>query len=212
MVSSACDTLLGEPDRFIDYIVSDSRLRSKIYDDESFIKALEASLRSDPTLKNIADTIRSEKESFEICGASILKDRRIQNIIEGNIDKKTKDIKKKIRRDKPQLKGRAFNREVNRRLKISIGVSKKKKLKQISIEEATRPVRVTLYERAGKEIGKHRRTAPRTLTKQETMLIRNAVRKKKMPNQVINDYYNSGLKFRTRESIRKHYYRIKRKL
>lgn len=211
MPTEYCDILLTEPDRFIDYILADSRARTKIVDIESFAKIFGQVLESDDQLIFLRKKLQQKGESLEMCGKNIFNHARIQRIVKGNVGLKEKQIRARVKKQKPKLKGKALEKEVQRRLNISIKSTGRKKLKQITIDESLQPVRVDKYERKGVSIKSHRKTAHRPLTRQEKMLITNGIKKGKSASQVIQNYYDSGLKFRSKESIRKHYYRVERK-
>lgn len=211
MVSSACDVLLTEPDRFIDYIVSNPKLRKQIVNEETFGEALEVALKSDPTLAYIPEQIKKKGESFSDCGKNIFNMSSIKKLVNQNISSRRTEMKRRVRKQKPNLSKNAFNKEVERRLRISIGQTKPKRLKQITIDEATKPVRVKSYVRNGIKVKGKRRTKPRPLVEAEKRWMLKWINKGLLPQQIIDKYYLSGYDFRTKESIRKYYYRLKNK-
>lgn len=189
-------------------------MRSKIIDKSSFAEALEKALRSDPTLVNIVQTIKGSGESLEMCGANIFDQKEIQGLIESNLKSKKKEFRTRIKTKYPSWKRKQINKELDRRIKIFIGTQarKVKETKQVTIAEATQPVRVTGYERAGVKVKGHRKTSYRRLSTQEEMLIVNSLKRGKTPKETVKGYYDAGLPFRTETSIRRHYYRFKEKL
>lgn len=211
MASSPCEILKQESERFIDYILSDPYIRQRVFDKESLVLAVRKSFKSDSALANIVSSIDSSGDDLSFCLDELFNTSDIQKLIENNKKQKETEIKQKLKRQRPRLKGKKLSKEIQRRLKQSIGGTKssikRKKPKQITIQEATKPVRVDSYKRDKKTVKKYRRTKARDLTKAEEMLIKNNLKKK--PSKVVEIYYRSGLKFRSEESIRKHYYRIK---
>lgn len=213
-MTSACEVLSQQPERFINYVISDNKLRSQIVDEDSFGAVLEKALKSDKSLENIAHTIKNNGESFSVCGIEIYNDEIIQDIKNENISKRRKRIRKRVKVERPELSGRKLKKEIQRRLNISIGgqASKVKKTKQITIQEATKPVTVSSYTRDGTRVEEHIKSKYRSLNKQEEMLIKNQIKRGKKPKEVIKKYYDAGLDFRTETSIRSHYYRIRDQL
>jgi len=211
-MTSACEVLDQEPERFLDYIFSDPRLRKQIVDDDSFEAVLRKVLENDPTLKNIVTTIDGAGENLVICGGNILQDQSIQNIIKRNKVNRRARIRRKVKKQHPSYTRRQLTKEINKRLKISISGAKHKvkQTKQVTIGASLQPVRVKTYDRKGKVIGAYRKTSHRKLTRAEQMLIKNNLRLP--PSQVVKKYYDSGLTFRSETSIKRHYYRMKRKL
>jgi hypothetical protein len=214
MAGSGCEILRSEPDRFINYLFADPKLRKQIVDKKSFGVALEKALMSDTSLANIVEDIRKINGSFEVCGELIFEKKEIQDLIDSNIKFKTKEFRERIKKQHPRWKRARVKKELERRINIFIGTqsSKIKQSKQITIQEATRPVKVTEYTRAGKEIKKYSKTAYRKLTKQERDLISNAVKRGKSPKDTAQRYFDAGFEFRTETSIKRHYYRIKDRL
>lgn len=214
MVTSACEILIDEPQRFLDYIFSDPNLRSQIVDKKSFIEALEKTLKSDPSLTNIAETIKKAGESFEVCGQNIFLQNSIQNLIKDNVDKRRDKIEKRVKKERPKLRGKKLEAEIERRLKISIATQsrKVKQTKQVTIDQALKPIKVGDYRRGGQTIKSYRKTKYRNLNTQEKMLIENAIKKNKNPQEVVRLFRESGLPFRTKTSIKRHYYRQKKKI
>jgi hypothetical protein len=213
MMSSACDILSEESRRFVDYVLVNPKLRNNIVDKATFFDALEKALRSDPSLVNIADTIRKSGESFEVCGSGIYDQPAIQDLLKRNSRSKKADIRKKVKADHPTLKGRELTKEVDRRYKIFASTSQQKikQVRQVSLDEALKPLKVGSYERQGKFVQNYRKQKAKSLTMQERMLIENAIKKGTPPSQVYRDYVQSGLGYRTQISIKRHYYRIKQK-
>jgi hypothetical protein len=82
----------------------------------------------------------------------------------------------------------------------------------VTINQALRPVEVSDYVRQGQTVKGVSRTKPRQLSSQERMLIENFARKGKGASKTIKEYYASGLSYRSPESIKKHYLRIKKKI
>lgn len=209
MVSSACEVLKNEPERFVDYILSNPSVRSKIVDETSFGNALESSLKSDPTLSNLVAEMKRKGEKIEMCGKGIYDMPSIQKIVQGNVAKKKTQLRRKLKREQPKLKGKAFNQELEKRLNRSVKRTGRRKLKQVTISDALKPIKVKKYFRDGKEVARYRKTSIRKLTREEKILISNAVKKNKSVSKTIQDYYDSGFRFRSDESIRKHYYRMR---
>jgi len=214
IVSSACDILLSEPQRFVDYLFADQRLRSKIVDKRSFVDALEKALNSDTSLRNIPIEIHRKGESIEICGENIFNHNAIQDIIKRNIASKRKEISGRVKKKYPSWTRTEKLKETNRRLNIFISTAsqKVKETKQVTLTEAFSPVKVGEYKRGSQTVSSYRKTKSKHLTTQEEMLIENAVRKGKMPADVVTDYLQAGLGYRTKTSIRRHYYRIRNRI
>lgn len=213
-MSSACEILSSETARFIDYLLADTKVRSKIVDQRSFVDALDKVLKSDASLSNIPAEIKRKGESLELCGIDIYNDPSIQNIIKRNVGSKRREINKRVRMEKPTWTRTQRMKEANRRMQIFISSSsqKIKQTKQVTIAEATRPVKVKEYDREGKKVSGYRKTEYKTLTMQEQMLLENGIRKGKKPSEVAKDYLQAGLGFRTGISLKRHYYRLKDKL
>lgn len=205
---------MDEPRRFIDYIFADPKLRKQIIDNKSFAEALEKALRSDPTLVNIVDTIKGSGETMEVCGDNIFNLKEITDLVKSNLKSKTKEFRQRIKTQHPTWKRGQVRKELDRRVKIYVATQSRKvaQTKQVTIQEATQPVRVGSYQRAGKTITAHRKTKYRPLSKQEKMLITNSIKKGKTPTETAKGYYDAGLTFRTETSIKRHYYRMKDKL
>lgn len=210
-MSSACDVLLNEAQRFLDYILTDEKMRQKIVDKKSFNAVLEKVLKSDPTLRNIPIEIKNKGEDIDICGQNIYNEPAIQSIIKRNIGKKKQEISKKVKQDRPTATRTQRIKETLRRLHIFIGGSEQKvrQTKQVSISEAMHPVRVKEYKRGTQTVSGYRKTKYKSLTMQEKMLLENGIRKGKKPSEVANDYLQAGLGYRTATSLKRHYYRIK---
>lgn len=211
-MTSACEILDQEPERFLDYILADANLRKQIVDDKSFEEVLRRVLESDPTLKNIVNVIDGVGESLEVCGRNILLDNNIQELIRRNTVNRRARIRRKVKKQHPSYTRGQLTKEINKRLKISISGAKHKvkQTKQVTISKSLQPVRVGSYDRKGKVIGAYRKTTHRKLTRAEKMLIKNNI--KLPPSEVVKKYYDSGLTFRSETSIKRHYYRMKRKL
>jgi len=210
MVESACDVLLSEPERFTGYLLSDPEVRKKVYDKKSLIEVVRRVFRSDPTLNNIIKSIDSSADDLGMCLDNVFQSQEIQRIVQTNIKQKKTELTRRVKRQRPALKGKALQKEIDRRLKISISTTKTqtKRVKQVTIKDALQPVRVGAYQRQGKTVKGYRRSKSRELTKAEKLLIKNNLNK--TPNEVVQIYLKSGLTFRSTESIRKHYYRMKK--
>ncbi len=204
--------MIDEPRRFAVYILADPRIRHSIYDKKSFILALKKILATDSSLKNILAEMKSKGETLSICGKDIFDSSDIQNLIRRNTKAKKKELRTRIKKQRPTLKGGALTREVNRRFKIAVGVSeaKVKKIKQVTLAQALRPVKIGDYIRTGKTVKGYSRAERRDLTKAEKMLIENNINKN--PKDIIKIYYDSGLTFRSKTSLRRHIYRTRKKL
>jgi hypothetical protein len=213
-MSSACEVLRDESQRFVDYIFADARLRSKIVDKRSFADALDKVLKSDPSLAEISAEISRKGESLEVCGQDIFNDPAIQDIIKKNVVSKKREISRKVKIERPSLTRIERLKETNRRLKIFITSSSARirQTKQVSIQQALQPVKVKGYEREGKIIHSHQRTEYTPLNTQEKMLMENAIRKGKSLSDLQSDYIQARLGFRTKTSLKRHYYRLKQKL
>lgn len=209
MTSSGCEVLDEYPSRYIGYILNDKRLRAKIYDMDSLVKVVRQVFKSDQSLSEIIKDIDKKGIDLSVCLDTMFNTIDIQKLIETNTKQKETEIKQRVKRDKPSLRGRALSKEIQKRLKQSIGVSKAqvKKTKQVTIQDALRPITVKEYKRKRKVVKKYSKTKHRPLTKAEEMLINNNIRKR--PSEVVQIYLKSGLRFRTAESVKKHYYRIK---
>lgn len=213
-MSSACLVLQDEAQRFVDYIFADARLRSKIVDKRSFADALEKVLKSDTSLSEIPAKINKSGESIEICGQNIFENSAIQNIIKRNVASKKREFGRKVRIERPSLSRIERLKETNRRLKIFISSSSARirQTRQVSIQQALQPVKVKGYEREGKVIHSHQRTEYTPLNTQEKMLMENAIRKGKSLSQLQSDYIQARMGFRTKTSLKRHYYRLKQKM
>jgi hypothetical protein len=211
MVSSACDVLLSEPTRFLDYLLTDEKMREKIVDKKSFVAVLEKVLKADPTLSNLPVEISRKGESLELCGQNIFNETAVQNIIKRNVTSKRREFTKRVKQDRPTLTRTQVKKEVDRRVNIYISGSEKKvaQTKQVTLSEAMHPVRVKEYKRKGKVISGYRKTKYKPLTMQEKMLLENGIKKGKKPQDIANDYLQAGLGYRTSTSIKRHYYRVK---
>lgn len=214
MVSSACEILSKEPTRFLGYIFSDPRVRKKIVDKKSFANALEQVLNSDSSLKNIVTEIKKHGEDIEMCGEDIFDMPDIQELIKRNRRNKLYSIRRLVKKQHPKWDRKALSKEAQRRLKISITASSRavRQLKQVTITDATHPVKVKGYKRGAQTIHSHRKMKYRRLTAQEKMLIENAIIKGKTPSQIRKDFISSGLPYRSNVSIKRHYQRIKNKI
>jgi len=214
MVTSACQVLIDEPERFLDYLLSDPNMRNKIVDDKSFIEVATRVFKSDPTLANILATINRSGESLEICGKNILNEKAIQDIINNNQTKRRVTIEQRVRRQRPKLKGKQLTKEIDRRLKISISGQAGKirqSTTQVTIEQSLKPVAVGGYVRNGKTIKPYRKSKYKKLNKQEEMLLDNAIKRGKSLSDVYKVYLESGLGegFRTKTSLKRQYERRK---
>lgn len=210
-MGSACDVLTNNPNRFAVYILSNIKIRDSIYDKKSFLIALRKILKTDSSMRNILDGLKDAKDTLDACSDAIFKTKTIQNLIRRNSKTKKKELRKRVKKEHPTWKRGRVTKEVNRRFKISIGVTEAKiqKTKQVSIARALRPVEVKGYTRKGKKVKKYYRSKRRPLTKAEEMLIKNNLKKK--PADIIKLYYDSGLTFRSKTSIRRHIYRMRKK-
>lgn len=213
MVTSACEVLETESRRFLDYVLVNPKLRQNIVDKETFFDALEKALRSDPSLSNIVDTIKGHGESLEMCGGGVYEQPAVQDLLKRNSKNKKASIRRKVKIDHPMLKGKELTKEVDRRYKIFASTSKQKikQVRQVSIDEAMKPLRVGSYERQGKVVQNYRKQKAKSLTMQERMLIENNIKKGRTPTETFYEYTQSGLGSRTQISIKRHYYRIKQK-
>jgi len=209
MTSSGCQILDQEPSRYIGYILNDKRLRAKIYDKESLTKIVRQVFKSDPSLNEIIKDIDKKGVDLSTCLDGMFNTIDIQKIIETNTKQKETEIKQRLKIQRPSLKGKSLKKEISKRLKQSIGVSKAQvtKTKQVTIQDALRPITVKEYKRKTKTVKRYSKTKHRGLTRAEEMLIKNNIRKR--PSEVVQIYFKSGLRFRTAESVKKHYYRMK---
>ena len=210
-MTSACEVLNDEPERFVSYILADPNLRSKIVDKKSFGIALDKALRSDSSLKNIAETIHKAGEDIEVCGGAIFDNPEIQNIIEKNSKTRLRFFRKRVREQHPHYGRRRVNKEAHRRLKISIGIQRSSLLRstrQVTIDEALRPIKIK-YVSKGKKI-EYSKAKPRKLTMAQEMLITNNIHKS--VKDVVKLYYDAGLSFRSATSIKRHYQNIRKDL
>lgn len=210
-MTSACDVLLNEPTRFLDYILTDAKMREKIVDKKSFVAVLDKVLRADPTLNNIPVEISRKGESLEICGQNIFDEPAIQDIIKRNVTKKKREFSKKVSKQNPTWTRKQKLKETNRRLSIFItGTEQKvKQTKQVTLSEAMHPIRVKEYKRGTQSVSGYRKTKYKSLTMQEQMLLENGIKKGKKPTEIVRDYLQAGLGYRTATSIKRHFYRLK---
>lgn len=208
-MGSACDVLRDNPRRFIDYVMSNQKVRNDIVDEESMRTALETVLKSDPSLTNILKGLAKDGDSLEKCSVKITQHEDIKSLTNRNIRSRRKEIRKRVRRDRPALKGKEFRKEVKRRLNISIGVRKSKvKTIQLTIDQAKKPVKIRSYSRRGKTVKRYSRSESRDFTKAETDLLKNNIHK--TPSVIIKKYYDAGLTFRTKTSLRRKIYRLRK--
>lgn len=205
--SSGCLELNQEPERFPPYIIYDKKARENVLDEDSFYKVFEKVLRSDPTLRNIVDEIKSTGNSFRDCAKAVFDTKDIQDLIKKNIQRKRAQVRKKLKQDRPKLRGKAYKKELERRVAIAIGVTKVRPPKQITLPQVFKPIHVK-YTSKGKTV-QYRKSKHRSLSSSEKMLIKNNIRKN--PREIIQIYRDAGLKYRTDESLRKHIWRIKSK-
>lgn len=210
-MTSACEVLSQQPDRFLDYVLGNVKLRRQIVDDESFAEVLRRVLNSDPSLKNIVTEIDGAGERLEICGKDIFNDPNIQSILQNNIKNRRTRIRKRVKAQYPSYTRTELTKEINRRLKISVSGTKHKvkRTKQITIQQSLHPINVK-YRTSGGKVVKYSRTKPRKLTKPERLLIKSNI--KLPPSEVVKKYYESGLPFRSEESIKNYYRRMKKKI
>ena len=214
-MTSSCEVLHDNPYRFLHYVFADPRLRKGIVDKKSFAQALEKALRSDSSLKNIADEITGSGESMELCGTEIFEIPDIQELVNSNLKEKTKLFRGRIKNQYPNWKRGQIKKELDRRLKILIGTQagRMERSKQIvSISKATVPIKVEDYYRDGKLIEGYRKTEQRKLNIPQEKLIVNSIKRGKTPKETVKSYYDSGLEFRSEASITGYYWRLKFKL
>lgn len=209
-MGSGCDILLGEPERFVDYILADKKLRTRLLDENMIIEASEQVMSKDPSLSNVLQDIKSKGDDLRSCLANVINDPNVQRLLEANKKKKEKVLRKRVRQNPKYRTRTQVNKEVQRRLKISIARTKLLKKGKIDISTAKKQINVTPYKRGQQKISKFSKTKSRALTKVEERLIRNNIKKK--PKDIVSLYLSSGLPYRTPTSIRKHYYRIKNKM
>jgi len=208
-MGSGCEIINSQPNRYIGYILNDKRLRAKIFDKESLTKVVRQIFKSDPSLNEIVKDIDARGDDLTTCLDGIFNTIDIQKVIETNTKQKKTEIKQRLKTQRPALKGKKLRKEIQKRFKQSVGVSKAKieKVKQVTIQDALRPISVKEYRRKRKKVKSYSKTKHRGLTRAEEMLIKNNIRKR--PSEVVQIYLKSGLRFRTAESVKKHYYRMK---
>ena len=153
-MGSSCEILQSDPERFVNYILNDRRMRNQIYDEDSFEKVARKVLKSDDSLNNIIKDIDSRGEDLSYCLDGAYTSPEIQRIVSGNIKNKRKELSKRIRALKPKLKGAKLRAEIDKRLKQSIGISKHQivKTKQVTIMESLKNVKIDKYKRTGKVV------------------------------------------------------------
>lgn len=211
--SSGCEALQNEPERFAGYIIADKNLRSKIYNADSMSEVARKVFASDPSLKNIMADLDKHGKDVNQCLGKIFSSPEIQTIVKVNVKTKREGIKKKVKKGMPELKGWDLRREIDKRLKRSIGATTRsiKKEKQVTIDQATKPVKVENYERRGEEVTGYRRAKASPFSTREKVFLRN--RLGKPAQQVIQEYQKQGIaqgfSVRSKESVRKQYYRLK---
>lgn len=214
-MGTGCDALEGEPIRFIGYILSNKNLRHKIVDKDSFVDIAKKVLKSDKNLTNLVQGIEKSGDDLGDCLKPAYENPMIQSLVERNEKYKKKDLRTRVKNQHPDYKRGKITKEVERRYKISIAMIKKKitfiQEKQVTIDEGRKTVSVPHdYTRDGQTVSHYKKSEYRKLTRAEDMLIRNNLNKP--PAEVIKMYYESGLSYRTPISIRRHYYRYKKKL
>lgn len=211
MASSACDDLQQEAGRFTIYVFADNRLKNSVHDKDSFVKAISTAFNSDPTMRNLLDDIKRKGDNPDICLEEIFQTKEIQDLVAKNRQNTEKEMRKRVRKDHPAYKGKKFTNEVNRRVNISFGVMKARQsqLKQVTIEDALKPIHVQFTNKQGKVIT-YRKAVYKPLSTQEENLIVNNIKRGKTPTQVI-DIYQQTMSFRSKTSIKRHYWRLKKK-
>jgi hypothetical protein len=209
-MSSACDAMSTDPDRFGDYLLANPQLRQGITNEETFERALRSVLTSDSTLTPMLTEINKKGEDLMNCAGNILASNKIQDLMKKNSGRLLKDFRKNVRVSHPTWKRTQVSKEAERRFKISQSlVSKQKAVIQTTIEEAKRPIRVE-YMRAGKKI-RYWKGKPREFDTDglERKLIRSNL--DKPPSEIVRIYYASGLPYRSAQSIKKFAQRMKKK-
>ena len=209
MPSEYCYILLDEPDRFVRYFLADSRVRNKVYDKGSFARLFNQVLKSDPELTFLSTKLEELGESLEICGENIYNNKNIQELIKKNNQQLRQRIRTKVKKDRPELKGVALQKEIDRRIKIAIGVTGHRPLKQVNITQVLKPITVKYYHPRFKKYIKYSKSKPQPLTEPEKNMIRAYRKKGKSVSEFIQAYYAQNLGSRTETSLRKHYYRLK---
>jgi len=205
-MGSGCNILLEEPERFGDYLLADKRFRDNIFSEESVVDAMENLLRTDPSLRNIIDDIRKSGDDIHDCLSGVLQSRTVLGLIERNVKKKKKEIRQRVKDSGKYTTRTSINKEVERRLKISLSRIKFN-VKKPDISLGQKQVRVGKYTRQGTLVDRYSKTKSRPLSAIEERLIKSNL--KKPVKEVIDIYMSSGLPFRTPTSIRRHYYRMK---
>lgn len=212
-MSSACDEFIDEPERFVIYLLADKRVLKSIVDEKTFIIALEKALASDSSLGNIVSQIKSKGESLSDCFKPVFDTKEVQDIINRNLKDRKKDIRKRVKKQRPSLKGKALNKEIDRRLKISIGITRKRlpDLVKVDIKQSFKEIKVQGYTtKTGVTVKDYKKTKPKRLTKPQEQLIINNIKKGKSIKE-ITEIYQRTMDFRTNESIKKHIIRTRKK-
>jgi hypothetical protein len=212
MTTSACDELIAEPERFVEYVFSDPRLKDKIFDDESFLIALKKAFKSDASLSEMVREIESKGESFDDCAKGVLGNSEIQRFIGKRRAKRRRLFRKRVKAQRPSITRKELTKEINRRIKISESLRKRnfRKLpaRQVSIKESLQTV--TVKRKVAGRIVVSKRQKSRPLSKAEEDLIKNNI--KKSPSEIIRRHRANGFGYRSASSITSHYYRLKKKL
>jgi len=209
--SSACEDLQQESGRFTIYVFADTRLKNSVHDKDSFVKAISTAFNSDPTMRNLLDDIKRKGDNPDDCLEDIFQTKEIQDLVAKNRKGKEKEMRARVRTEHPALRGKGFTKEVMRRVNISFGVQKARQsqLKQVTIDDALKPIHVRFTNKQGKVVT-YRKSVYKPLSTQEENLIVNNLKRGKTPTQVI-DIYQQTMSFRSKTSIKRHYWRLKKK-
>ena len=212
-MSSACEVLLEDPERYLNYVLNDPNVRNEITDEATFTKAVRKVFNADASLKNLVGEIDKKGENLEICVGNIFNSKAVQEIVKKNVGVRRTMLRKRVKKQRPSLRGKALSKEISRRLKISLsrtqGRVDKIPEQQITIIQSLKSVKVDSYIRDGQVVKAYNRTKSRDLTLPERMLIENNI--DKTVEEVQTKYYAQGFVFRSPTSIKRHYYRIKSK-
>lgn len=192
------------------YILNSQKLRSSVYNEQSFTEVVKQVFASDPSLSNMLSQMGRSGDDVTGCLSNIYNSSSIQSLIRRNISTKTQELRQRVKSQHPYYDASAVRKEVARRLKISVGIRETsvKRVKQVTIAEAVKPVGVGGYTKGSKTIGRYRRSAPRPLTLKEKMFIEN--RLVMTPKELVKEYYDSGLKFRSESSIKTYQSRLRK--
>lgn len=213
--NSACQILHDDPNRFVGYIIADKQLRRQIYNKKSMEEVARRVFKTDDGLNNIVQHIDESGLDLDNCLNKVFESSEITTLIKSNTKSLRNDIKKKTKKKRPELRGWDLRREIDKKLKRTIGskTSRIKTVKQVTLKEALKPVVVEDYVRKGKDVIGYRRAEAKSLTFMEKRFIQNRLN---LPaKKVIQEYKTKGIAqgytVRTKEAIRKHYYRLKRR-